>query len=147
MHSVPHILVADVQQGQARARQALIGCSVEVVCVDTLADAIERLQNDRDRFDLVICGMHFDNSRMFDLLQFIRTHDDLDNVSFVVIREVPPQLSGTVAAVEQCAPALGACEIVETGAMTEDEANQALRDAVEKCLNKPVKELRKDNIA
>lgn len=38
------------------------------------------------RFDLVLCGVNFDDSRMFDLLKFIKKHPYLRQIPFMCIK-------------------------------------------------------------
>jgi DNA-binding response OmpR family regulator len=63
------ILVADTLEADARLKRILP--DHELVFSRTLADA-QRCA-DADGFDLVVIGVHFDDSRMFDLLRFVRT--------------------------------------------------------------------------
>lgn len=60
------ILVAD--NGERRLTEILAG--YEVVAVQTLAEAQRALA--RGRFDMVIIAVHFDESRMFDLLRYVQ---------------------------------------------------------------------------
>jgi SpoU rRNA methylase family enzyme len=62
------VLVADVPETDAKLRECLPGH--ELVFVRTLVDAIRALR--AQAFHLVVIGMHFDDSRMFELLQYVR---------------------------------------------------------------------------
>ena len=62
------ILIADTREGDRRISQILAGH--ELVFVRTLADARRALQH--ETFALVLLGVHFDDSRMFDLLRALR---------------------------------------------------------------------------
>ena len=62
------ILIADTREGDRRISQILAGH--ELMFVRTLADARRMLQH--EQFALVLAGVHFDDSRMFDLLRGLR---------------------------------------------------------------------------
>lgn len=63
------ILVADTPDGDRRLSEILAGH--EVVFTRTMGDAQRRLgQQD---FDLIMVGVHFDDSRMFDLVRHVRS--------------------------------------------------------------------------
>ena len=62
------ILVADTPDSDRRVAEILAGH--EVVPVRTLAEA-QRLLS-QQAFDLVLIGVHFDDSRMFDLVRHVR---------------------------------------------------------------------------
>jgi hypothetical protein len=59
------ILVADRPESDRRISEILAGH--ELVFVRTMAEARRALE--ADKFELVIIGVHFDDSRMFDLLR------------------------------------------------------------------------------
>jgi CheY-like chemotaxis protein len=63
------ILVADRADGDRRLSEILAGH--EVTFARTMGEA-QRLLEQRD-FDLVMVGVHFDDSRMFDLLRHVRS--------------------------------------------------------------------------
>ena len=63
-----HILLACVQDGYTRLFAILTGH--ELTFVTTLADAQTALR--ADRFNMIMIGVNFDESRMFDLLQYVR---------------------------------------------------------------------------
>jgi len=62
------VLVADVPEAHARLAAVLNGS--EARFVHTLGDALRALAE--EDFDLVLVGVHFDESRMFDLLRAVR---------------------------------------------------------------------------
>src|SRR5919108_564856 len=59
------ILIAD---GEARLREILAGH--ELVVVHTLDEAQRAVE--RTRFDMILIAVHFDDSRMFDLLRYLQ---------------------------------------------------------------------------
>jgi CheY-like chemotaxis protein len=139
------ILVADIPEGRERVKQALKDQPHELVLTDSLREAKELLKHGgAHAFDLIICGMHFDDSRMFDLLQFVRRYDTLEELPFVVIRERHAHLQATTPSTLSSAPLLGVCRVIETGALSDEDSNRILREAIEYCLNRPVKQMRYD---
>jgi hypothetical protein len=63
------VLVADVPEMHARIRDCLPGHECEFVT--TLSDAVASLRY--DGFSLIVIGLHFDESRMFELLSYARS--------------------------------------------------------------------------
>jgi len=61
------ILIADVPQMDARYHAAL--CGWEVAFVRTMSQARRAIT---ERYDLVVIGVYFDDSQMFDLVRDIR---------------------------------------------------------------------------
>ena len=63
------ILVADIPEGQSVVGRVLSE-KFELIGTESLAEAKLLLQNSllqkEDNFDLVVCGMHFDDCKMFD---------------------------------------------------------------------------------
>ncbi len=63
------ILVADGSESIQRIQKAF-GSDINVIGITTLYEATHALNY---KPDLVICGLHFDESRMFDFLRIIKT--------------------------------------------------------------------------
>ena len=63
------VLAADVPEMDERIRHCLPGH--EIVFVRSTAEAIRMLK--RDGFSMVVIGLHFDESRMFELLAHVRS--------------------------------------------------------------------------
>ena len=69
------VLVADIAEADETIRGCLPGH--ELHFVRTLGHAIRELR--RDGYELIVIGMHFDESRMFELLRYVRSmpqHND-----------------------------------------------------------------------
>lgn len=135
---MPRILIADVPQGLHRAQKSL-GRHYHLICVSTIQEA-EKVLSVR-KFDMVICGVQFDNSRMFDLLQYIRSVDHLDDMPFLVLNNGSVPFSKNAS---HSAKLLGAAVLVETGNKPEEVANELLRAAVRQNFDRPVKHQRAD---
>jgi len=65
-------------------------------------------------FDLVVCGLYFDDSRMFDLLRHMKAEASTRVIPFLAVKATPGQLSATLLqGVEIACAALGAEKFVE----------------------------------
>ena len=67
----PRILTATAQRGEPIVRE-IFAPHAELTLVFTLAEAVRELDTRRFGFDLVLCTIHFDESRMFDLVRHLR---------------------------------------------------------------------------
>jgi PleD family two-component response regulator len=67
--SAAKVLVADIPEADETIRGCLPGHDLHFV--RTLSEAIRELR--RDGYQLIVIGMHFDESRMFELLRFVRS--------------------------------------------------------------------------
>lgn len=82
------ILVADLPDAFAAFRSALAG-SYTLALATTLDEARDALQ---DEPALVVCGCHFDEGRMYDLLRYLKGTPDLARIPFLATRCVPGEL-------------------------------------------------------
>ena len=113
------VLVAMRQEGVVAAERAL-DRYVELVPVYTFEDAVKRLQKSDD-IKLILCGMYFAETRMFDLLRFVK--EKCPAVPFICCRvgqsEVPQV---TLEAVAIAAKSMGAIEFVDVPLLRPDPA-------------------------
>lgn len=58
----------------------------DLVFVDTVADATTLLAAGPDHHAGIVCSVHFDESRMFDLLEVLRARRSLESVPFVAVQ-------------------------------------------------------------
>jgi hypothetical protein len=85
----PQVLAAFPPPALAKVAE-ILGAHVELVAVSSMAQACERLANQRD-LALVLCGVHFDDSRMYDLLRYVRL--EFPQLPFVCCRIVEAELA------------------------------------------------------
>jgi hypothetical protein len=83
MPSSRSILVADGPESFDAFRRALTS-SVPLVQAGTLKEAKAAIA--RQPPVLVVCGCHFDEGRMYDLLRHLKAGPELQNVPFVAVR-------------------------------------------------------------
>lgn len=78
----PRILTADTPQWIEALRQ-LLEPHAEIVTADRMEPAVEHI---RSGVDLIICGIHFAESRMFDLLRLAKADPATRGIPFLCIR-------------------------------------------------------------
>jgi CheY-like chemotaxis protein len=126
------ILVADVPELDARLVQLLPGH--HLYFVRTLEEAQRALR--RDDFDLLIVSVHFDDSRMFDLLRFARQEGRNKAIPIVCLREAGLGFTAISAqTLEVTCRALEANVFIDLADFADDAARDtALRAAVDALL-------------
>ena len=104
------ILVADVPEMHQRMRECL-PCH-DCVFVTTMADAVDALRH--DRFGMVIVGLHFDESRMFELLTYVRTLAAYKDAPVVCVQGLDiPLPESVMRTVDRAVKALGGTAFVD----------------------------------
>jgi CheY-like chemotaxis protein len=88
MPARPRILVADDTESIAIFREALT-TSYELLPATTLKEARAVVTQSPD---LVVCGCHFDEGRMYDLLRFLKAAPGMERIPFLAVRCVEDQL-------------------------------------------------------
>ena len=105
-----NVLIANIPEGDARLRECL--SSQRLRFVHTMREALLAMQD--EEFDLVVVGLHFDESRMFELLLHIRSLDDAHGMPVVCVhtveRNMPPGIRTNI---EVAAMALGAMAFLD----------------------------------
>ena len=90
----------------------------------------------RDNIDVILCGLHFDESRMFDLLRFVKADQSLRTIPFLCIKTlegiVEPTFNESVKIATKALGAVGyfdlADRIVKVG---HDRAKSEISDYIE----------------
>jgi len=121
------ILVADVPELDGRLIELLTGH--QLYFVRTVDEAMRTLEH--DDFHLLVISVHFDDSRMFDLLRQVRSDGRNKSIPIVCVRE--PGLGFTAVSartLEVACRALDANVFLDLAALkTEEERSTALRSA------------------
>lgn len=121
------ILVADVPHMDGRYSAALTGW--ELARVRTLSQAHQALE--AGRCDLVVIGVYFDDSQMFDLLRYIRADEDHSEVPVVCVRGQPGFTAVSGRTLEMTCKALAADKFIDLLHFADEAAgNAALRAAI-----------------
>ena len=123
------ILIADTPEGDRRISAILAG--YELVFVRTMAEAQRALE--REPFALALVGVHFDESRMFDLLRFMQSKGLRNGCAVVCMRThhfVSPAI--TIEGLQIAARALGCNLFLDLTWYADDDAgNRAIRTLLE----------------
>jgi CheY-like chemotaxis protein len=120
--SKPKVLVATTPAGSPLV-EGLLAPHAELVCVNTLADALAALRSHAD-IAMVVCGVHFDESRMYDLLEFARRR--LPEVPFVCVRARQTEISRiSRQSIAIATKALGAVEYMDFAAAVAEIGRKA----------------------
>jgi hypothetical protein len=123
------ILIADTPAGDRRISAILDG--YDLVFVRTMAEAQRAV--DREPFALVVVGVHFDESRMFDLLRFMQSKGLRSGCAIVCMRShqfVSPAI--TIEGLQIAARALGCNLFLDLTWYADDDAgNHAVRTLLE----------------
>jgi DNA-binding response OmpR family regulator len=122
------ILVADVPQMDGRYSAALAGWEVDFV--RTMSEARHALA--ASRYDLVVIGVYFDDSQMFDLVRAIRSGRTHDEVPIICVRARPGFTAITTRTLDVTLKALGVDQFIDLLHFGDDAAgNSALRAAAQ----------------
>jgi hypothetical protein len=125
------ILVADVPSMDARYAAAFAGSHVRYVRTMREADAVLAEQ----RCNLVVVGVYFDDSRMFDLVRAVRNDEVHNEVPIVCVRGSPGFTAVTTRTLEMAVKALSADAFVDLLHFDDEPAGDAaLRDVVQRYL-------------
>ena len=127
------ILVAASQEPCAVVERVLAGH--ELSCAETMAQAEQFL---RERtFDLIICTIVFDESKMFDFLRFAKSRLEWQRIPFVCARVRPHILRSPTAlgAAAFTCRELGAAAFLDIADYQVDPERE-MRDAMERLLDK-----------
>jgi DNA-binding response OmpR family regulator len=127
------ILVADTPEGDQRLTQILSG--YELIFVRTMDEARRELAD--DGFVLVLIGVHFDDSRMFDLLRHLQASGERPGCAVICMRSQHFQSQAiTLEGLEIAAKALGCNLFLDLTWYADDAAgNAAVRKLLEALLN------------
>lgn len=88
MSSTSRILLADTPEG-VEAFRAALATSFDLVAVGTFERAKTALETPPA---LVVCGCHFDEGRMYDLLRYLKASPGLQRVPFMAVRAMQGEL-------------------------------------------------------
>jgi CheY-like chemotaxis protein len=135
MNGSPRVLVA-AQPGAWRVLQTMLGGLVDLVPAHTMAEAFKILE--RERIDLIVTSIAFDESRMLEFLQAVKQTSPTGGIPFLCSRVLPSVMRDNLVhvtrdACKQC----GAVDLVDIGRLPPDAAQDVMRKAVQACLRPP----------
>lgn len=132
----PRILLAVAKDSVERMLRVLEG--YEVIVALQLPEA-ERLLDESD-FRVVIVGAHFDESRMFDLLQAVRDHPRCARVLIVGVLVLKGKIMRRtmLPTLEHAARELGAHAFINVAGLPDDAAGNAqVRNIIDELIARP----------
>ena len=128
-----HRVLVAAQPQAWRALQTMLADVVDLVPAHTTADAFKILQ--RERVDLIVSTIAFDESRMLDLLQAVKQTSSTKGIPFLCSRVLPTVLrDDLVIAMGNACKECGACDFVDVARLPPDTAQDVMRKAVQGCL-------------
>jgi hypothetical protein len=132
---VARILTAVAPDTEERVRRILAGH--ELVFVNDLQAAEDALQN--DAIKLIFVGARFDESRMFDLLDYVRKDAEHKKIPIVAAIVAPTTMSAeTIAGLKHTTKIFGASVFVNVNDFPDDDTENArIRLIVEALLLPP----------
>jgi hypothetical protein len=117
------VLVATVPAAAERLSRLLLG--QRVVCPVNLTEAQAALS--RESFALAVMGVHFDESRMFDLVSSARASPLNRDVPIICVLGVRRKMSKlTVQLLQETISGMAGCQFLNLTVITDDEAGNAL---------------------
>ena len=89
-----------------------------------------------DNIDVILCGLHFDDSRMFDLLRFVKADPTLRTIPFLCIKtlegEVEPTFNESVRIATKALGAVGYFDLAaKIGKVGHDHAKSEISEYIE----------------
>lgn len=132
-HHPPQILLAAAAVSVEPLTRAL-GDRYQCQHVSTMFQAKALLEQP---CDLIVCGLYFDDSRMFDLLRHAKSDERTRRIPFVVVKASDGELSPTVQqGIEIACAALGADRFVEFTTWEKREGNAAAQQRLHGLIDK-----------
>lgn len=131
------ILVADQPQNAQHIKRILSETD-DLVLVHHMTAAVRLIEN--VDFDAIIAGIHFDDSRMIDLLRVVRKAARHVGKPFVAIRLEPTSLTPEMETkAKQMAAVLGASGYITIDDLAgEEQPDDCLRDKLRALIKQPV---------
>ena len=132
------ILVAVRPRGATRIANAL-ACDFALTFCHSLAQAQSLVAN--GHFDLVVCGVNFDESRMFDLLKHVKSHPSAKAIPFLCIKVFEGILhAGSYESVKGVCALLGATDFIDFAQwrkeLGKEQAAEELRSTLHRFVGK-----------
>lgn len=119
------ILIADVPQAQRAIAECLPGR--ELSFVNTLPEA--KLALAGNDYDMIVVGVHFDDSQAFALLSHLRSRQRYAYVPVVCVRALPHLMPRELAKViEEAVRMLGATALIDIDGTNHREVCRRLKD-------------------
>ena len=134
MERKPRALIA-VQPAALPLLEQMLGDVLDMVPVHTIAEAQAALERERGRIELIVSSLTFSESRALEFLVAVKSDPHAQAIAFLCCRVLVGILSeNLVASLGRAAKLCGAADFVDIGQLPRDQAREALRAAVARCL-------------
>lgn len=134
MERKPRALIA-VQPAALPLMLEMLGDVLDMTPVQTIAEAQGVLERERGRIELIVSSLTFSESRALEFLVAVKADPDTQAIPFLCCRMLVGILSeNLVEGFGRAAKLCGAADFVNIGRLPRDEAREALRAAVARCL-------------
>jgi hypothetical protein len=134
MERKPRALIA-VQPAALPLVEEMLADMLDVVAVQTISEAEAVLERERGRIDLIVSSLTFSESRALEFLVAVKANPDTEAIPFLSCRVLVGILSeNLVESFGRAAKLCGAADFVNIGQLSPDQAREALRAAVARCL-------------
>lgn len=125
----PRILIAGIEETRQRLSDVFNDC--DVTFAETMAEAQAALAQP---YDMILIAVRFDESRMFDLLRYLKADGTLSRIPVICYRSAQRALQATDLGrqgVELASRTLGASDFIDLVTDPDlERGNQKLRDAL-----------------
>jgi hypothetical protein len=129
----PHRVLVAAQSEASQVLQTMLTGLADLVPAYTIADALKILE--RNRIDLIVCTIAFDESRMVEFLQAVKGTALMGGIPFLCSRVLPSIIRDSmVGTMRDACKECGAIDLVDIARLKPDSAQAVLRAAVQSCL-------------
>jgi hypothetical protein len=130
MQNKPAALIAS-QPAALSVLEPMVQDLVEVFPANTIHQALMVLEREPQRILLIVCTIAFDDSRLFDFLQLIKTSDRTRHIPFIGCRVLASVLpDNLVNGLSQSCKFLGASDFVDIANVEKQFAVHVMRNLV-----------------
>jgi DNA-binding NtrC family response regulator len=132
MESMHRVLIAS-QPAAWRVLEAMLKEVVDLVPAHTTADALRILE--RERIDLIVSTVAFDESRMMEFLQMVKRTTSIGHIPFLCTRVLSGVLRDSlIASMRESCMQCGALDLTDIAKLAPDTARNVIRQSVLACL-------------
>jgi hypothetical protein len=126
----PRVLIASQPEAWVLI-ETMLGKVADLVPVHSRAKALEMLKENGASFNLIVCTVAFDDSRMMEFLQSVKRKRVMSAIPFLCTRVLASALSDKLMlGLRGPCLAIGAVDMVDVGLLSHAEAKKALKAAV-----------------
>jgi response regulator RpfG family c-di-GMP phosphodiesterase len=130
---IRHRVLIAAQPDARHLLETMLGEGLDLSPAHTIEDAFEILG--RERIDLIVATVAFDESRMIEFLQMAKRSTSTSQIPFLCSRLLPGVLRDSMmASMRDACIQGGAVDFIDLARLPRDAAQEAIREAVAACL-------------